>query len=106
MPTVVDYVEQHNDGVVTEFAFSILEEDKTYTRYYAIKKHNPVRYYYLGKDKLPKGTNPQTDLYFKPTSPVSLTAENMRIFQSVAKNIVLRNQKPYTIEDIERVWTR
>jgi len=60
-------IEQHTDGVVTEFSINYLMEDETYIRYFIIKevkKNKQQNVHYMGSEVTKE--NPKKSLYFKP----------------------------------------
>jgi len=79
-------IEQHSDVIVTEFSINYQEDDGNYTRYFVIKNMDlGNNLTYLGKDTI--SSNPETDIYFKPTEPLvykgneNLFAETLTLIQ-------------------------
>jgi hypothetical protein len=62
-------IEQHSDGVTTEFSFNYVQEDGIYNRYFVIKEvKGEKQIFYMGSDTTTE--DPRNNIYFKPTYPL------------------------------------
>ncbi len=69
LPGTLTSIEQHSDGVVTEFALGFSTGNNSYTRYFVIKPVDPAfPTYFMGSDNTSK--DPKSALYFNPFPPL------------------------------------
>ena len=82
LPGKLYNIEQHSDGVTTEFSFNYIQEDGSYNRYFVIKEIEGKKHvHYMGSDSTAQ--DPKDNLFFKPTDPLSKKDHENKYLKSV-----------------------
>jgi hypothetical protein len=84
LPGKLYSIEQHSDGVVTEFSINYLLEENSYQRYFVIKTsndNNENEIIYMGNDKTK--VDPEHNIFFTPTGPLNETGNEKKINQTI-----------------------
>ena len=75
-------IEQHSDGVATEFSFNYVQDDGSFTRYFVIKEINGKKnVFYMGSDST--NEDPKDNIYFKPTYPLEYSSNHEQYQETI-----------------------
>ena len=99
-------IEQHTDGVVTEFSINYVREEEIYVRYFIIKevnKNKKVNVHYMGSEITKE--NPKTNLFFKPEEQL-VAEQNQDKFEEIIKFVQENTKIGINTNTIVDIWDR